>query len=362
MKFSFFSGKRLVTFLHIAAWTVLFFIPVYLFSFDTERDSFFIVRVYIRTIIFILIFYLNFFLLIPRLLFKGKPLYYYICAALLIISLYAVDSAINQNLFFSQQYQTEKDAITKMQKEFKFMPKHPHRFDIYNFLFTSVLITGFSLGLRMAGRYNENEKQRKEMEKEMLNSELAFLKSQVSPHFFFNTLNNIYSLIEINTADAQKAVLQLSKMMRYLLYETTQETVLLSKEIEFMKNYIELMKLRLSNKVDLRVQLPTEYADCSIPPLLFIPFIENAFKHGISYRDTSFIYITMQVTASEIEFDCANSLVNPTEKSLEAKPGIGLENVKKRLTLLFPEEHQLQINQTETIFEVKLKVNMETKA
>lgn len=357
MKFSFFASKYLVTFLHIAAWTVLFFVPIYLYSLDSERDTFIIARIYLRTVVFLLIFYVNFFLLIPRLLFRHKSLYYYICATLLVVSLYVANEAVNWKYLVPEQFKVERRAINNNEpREFKFGPRHLYRFDIYNFMFTSILISGFSIGLRMAGRYSENEKKRKEMEKEMLNSELAFLKSQVSPHFFFNTLNNIYSLIEINTADAQKAILQLSKLMRYLLYETTQETVALSKEIEFMKNYIELMKLRLSAKVDLKVQFPDKYTDCSIPPLLFIPFIENAFKHGISYRDPSFIHIMMKVSDKAIDFECANSLVKGGEKTLEEKHGIGLENVKKRLGLLFPERHDLNVNTTEAAFEIKLKV------
>lgn len=353
MKFPFFSGKYLVPFLHIAAWTVLFFLPVYLFSFDFERDTIILSRIYLRSFVFLLIFYVNFFILIPRLLFKQKPLYYYLCAILLIVGLYFGNEVVNRKYLVPEQFRSE------MRKEFRQGPRHPYRLDIYNFMFTSILISGFSIGLRMAGRYSENEKKRKEMEKEMLNSELAFLKSQVSPHFFFNTLNNIYSLVEINTADAQKAILQLSKMMRYLLYETTQETVSLSKEIGFMKNYIELMKLRLSAKVDLNVQFPDDYKECSIPPLLFIPFIENAFKHGISYRDASFIHINMRVSNNTINFECSNSLVSSGEKALDEKHGIGLENVKKRLGLLFPERHELNINKTETSFEIQLKVNVE---
>lgn len=359
MKFSFFTGKHLIAFLHIAAWTVLFFVPIYLYSLNSERDTFIIARIYLRTIVFLLIFYVNFFFLIPRLLFKQKPLYYYICATLLVVSLYIASEAVNWKYLVPEHFKVERSEINRTPGDFR-GARQFYRFDLYNFMFTSILISGFSIGLRMAGRYSENEKKRKEMEKEMLNSELAFLKSQVSPHFFFNTLNNIYSLVEINTADAQKAILQLSKMMRYLLYETTQETVSLSKEIGFMKNYIELMKLRLSSKVDLKVQFPDDYKDCSIPPLLFIPFIENAFKHGISYRDKSFIHIAMQVSHNAIAFECANSMGNGSEKSLEEKHGIGLENVKKRLGLLFPERYDLNVTKTETSFEIKLKLNIET--
>ena len=167
---------------------------------------------------------------------------------------------------------------------------------IINYGFTSVFLIFFSLGLRVMERHSQIEKLQKDLEKEKLNSELAFLKNQISPHFFFNTLNNIYSLIGINAEDSQKAVLKLSKLMRYLLYESEKGDSKLSTEIEFMNNYIDLMKLRMNEKVALNVSLPADYDDRSIPPLLFIPFIENAFKHGISYREKSFIEISFLVT------------------------------------------------------------------
>jgi len=206
----------------------------------------------------------------------------------------------------------------------------------------------------------ENEKQRKELEKERLNSELAFLKNQISPHFFFNTLNNIYSLVQINTDDAQKSILKLSKLMRYLLYETEHGNIQLSQEIEFMMNYLDLMKLRLTQKVELNVSFPVKYKDISIPPLLFIPFIENALKHGVSYRDRSFIHILMEVNDQEIIFSCSNSIVTKTEETADS--GIGLENIKKRLALLFPLKHSLKITQADASFQVDLRINLNSGA
>ena len=173
---------------------------------------------------------------------------------------------------------------------------------LYNYGFTSVFLIFFSLGLRVLERQSQIEKLQKEIEKEKLNSELAFLKNQISPHFFFNTLNNIYSLIGINTEDSQKAVLKLSKLMRYLLYESEHGNTMLSHEIDFMNNYIDLMKLRMSDRVSLNVHFPEEYDDRIIHPLLFIPFVENSFKHGISYREKSFIDISMTAEADSITF------------------------------------------------------------
>jgi len=225
---------------------------------------------------------------------------------------------------------------------------------------SSLFIVFLSLGVKVLERQSKVEKMQEEMEKEKLNAELAFLKNQISPHFFFNTLNNIYSLIGINAEDSQKAVLKLSKLMRYLLYESEHGDTKLSYEIDFMKNYIDLMKLRMSDKIDLTVSFPKKYEDKNIPPLLFIPFIENAFKHGISHREKSFIDINMMVSKELITFRCLNSLIKTKEDtSSVVNSGIGLDNAGKRLNLLFPGRHELRIDKGANTFEVFLTIKSE---
>jgi LytS/YehU family sensor histidine kinase len=145
-------------------------------------------------------------------------------------------------------------------------------------------------------------------------------------------------------------------MMRYLLYESEHGETSLSSEIEFMNNYIDLMRLRMSDKVKLMVSFPEDGENISIPPLLFISIIENAFKHGISYREKSFIEITMEVTPKMITFRCINSIVKPIAKTAAEHSGIGLENLSKRLNLLFPDRHEFIINQTVSAFNVMVKI------
>jgi sensor histidine kinase YesM len=351
---SVFSGKKSTIILHIVAWTILLLIPLYLVTANPNMNLFFIQRVYLRTIIYVIIFYLNFFWLISWLLFRGKKWQYYLVLIALVLGFYFINEAINRHAFVKEEKKT-MEVFNKMSKELKIPPRH-WNFDIYNYLFTCSLITAFSIGLRMNLRYHENEKERKELEKEKLSSELAFLKSQVSPHFFFNTLNNIYSLTEINTKEAQNAILQLSKLMRYLLYESEKGDTFLSNEIAFMQNYIELMKLRISDKVSLNISFPSEYKDINFPPLLFISFIENAFKHGISYRDSSFIKIELSQNGNTIQFKCSNSMASNIGQTNDS--GIGLDNIKKRLTLLFQNQHKLSINQTDKTFEVDLQISI----
>lgn len=147
--------------------------------------------------------------------------------------------------------------------------------------------------------------------------------------------------------------------MRYLLYESEQGKTLLSHEVDFMKNYIDLMKLRLSNKVELMIDFPENISEHHIPPLLFVPFIENAFKHGISYREKSFVHIAMKSENDKITFQCSNSMNSKAEKThSENHSGIGLENVKKRLNLLFPGSHILKIDTSGNSFDVLLEIDL----
>lgn len=362
-------NKKIVILIHIAVWTVLFgFFPLLLYI-DSDYDPVFLERSIVQAGIFIILFYFNYLVLIPRLIFNKKIFSYTLAISLLLIICLFVFNYFEQinekkRIRFRDDKQFEKKFIpecaAKEKNIFKpqFKPRPSRKWPYYNFMLISLLISGISLGLRLSEKFIQNEKIRKETEKEKLNSELAFLKNQVSPHFFFNTLNNIYSLVEINTAEGQKAILQLSKLMRYLLYESEHGNTLLSREIEFMSNFVDLMKLRLSQKVDLKVIFPIKYNDIEIPPLLFISFIENAFKHGISYIEPSFINISMSVNKKEIYFWCSNSLVKKEKEDIKTASGIGLENVKKRLELLYPDKYNLVINRTEVFYSVALTIEI----
>ncbi len=143
----------------------------------------------------------------------------------------------------------------------------------------------------MMVRWSKLEQEKTLLEKENVQNQLAFLRNQVSPHFFMNTLNNIHALIDVDTEEAKEAIIKLSKLMRHLLYDSQAELVPLAKEMEFIQSYINLMKLRFSEKVKINLSIPDQLPDKSIPPFLFTSFVENAFKHGISYQNSSFIDI-----------------------------------------------------------------------
>jgi hypothetical protein len=370
MKRNFLKGNFIKVILHLLAWTILIGLPLYFIErWQIGKD--FIWLYYINTLICGIIFYVNYLILVPKFFFGKKKYRYYLSVLVLIACFYFISDISNKLVFKYQSGTVQPEQIDRQPGEPGRMlppvggaslarPGPPFRgMHLYNYGFTSLFLVFFSLGLRVLERNSQIEELQKETEKEKLNSELAFLKSQISPHFFFNTLNNIYSLISINQEDSQKAVLKLSKLMRYLLYESEQGNTRLSNEIDFMNNYIDLMKLRVNDKIKLSVSFPKKYEDKSIPPLLFIPFIENAFKHGISYREKSFIDISMMVTKESITFRCANSLFKMKDEATTGNSGIGLENVSKRLNLLFPGHHELKIEKSENAFGVLLTIKSE---
>jgi two-component system LytT family sensor kinase len=346
--------------LHILAWLTLVILPQLIINRFWGNNNYIAWEFYFNALVYGLIFYINYLWLVPRFFLTGRQPLYFLLALLVIVILYFFVSYINSHYIHDPAREKAMTDVFDKLREKRPMRRPPFRqMQVYFFTLLSILVTGFSLGLKVLERHSAAEKKQKELEKEKLNSELAFLKNQVSPHFFFNTLNNIYSLIEISKDDAQEAVLKLSKLMRYLLYESEQGKTLLSHEVDFMKNYIDLMKLRLSNKVELNIVFPENMAEHHIPPLLFVPFIENAFKHGISYREKSFVHIALKSEINKITFQCSNSLTSKAEKThSENHSGIGLENVKKRLNLLFPGSHSLKIDTSGQTFDVLLEIEL----
>ncbi|HEX2968500.1 MAG TPA: histidine kinase [Bacteroidales bacterium] len=368
-----FAGKKIKVLLHILVWVIILGLPLVILK-QYQVGNEFLWFYYSINILSGLIFYLNYLILVPLFYFRKKRKAYFLSVLLTLVFFYFVSSYSGALVFryvttrYNHDYNTEEMRRQRPPRgERVEEPKPPEpgslpfrrpfrSMHLVNYLSSSFFLMFLSLGLRALEKQGEIEKVQRELEKEKLNSELAFLKNQISPHFFFNTLNNIYSLIGINAEDSQKAVLKLSKLMRYLLYESENGNTMLSNEIDFMKNYIDLMKLRMNDKVSLKIDFPGEYTDVSIPPLLFIPFIENAFKHGISGRGKSFIDVRLSSAPGILVFTCSNSIA--LKGSEDKQPGIGLENVKKRLALLFPGKHDLDIEKQNETFNVVLKIQL----
>ncbi len=343
--------------LHAIAWIIVIIIPLYLnnaFGGGNQRRMY---EFYLHTLSAGVIFYFGYLWLVPKFFLQERIIAYAAILIGLIIVTHLLTNLVEEYVLFDpiadEKFREAMKSITGKDENFRPPMK---AFGFFNHFISSALLSGFAIGLGVMEKLKQNEKKQKELEKEKLNSELAFLKNQISPHFFFNTLNNIYSLIGIDGPTAQESVLKLSKLMRYLLYESESGETKISSEIDFMNNYIDLMKLRLSAKVELQIDFPKEFSDFSIPPLLFVPFIENAFKHGISYRDRSFINIHMKIGNDQISFSAENSVGKSSQTGDMQHSGIGLENVRKRLNLLFPGKHELKIESNEMIFCVELSI------
>lgn len=354
MKNRILAGRHIQLVLHLVAWVIIILIPQYIFHFYGD-DGTILLRAYLYISVYGLIFYVNYLLLVPHLFLKDKKGWYIAAAVFTIALSYFIIQAITVHYLPDATHDRIVEEILKKMANSDSNWRPPHKqFKVINYLFTSILLSGFGLGLAVVNRLTENEKQRKELEKQKLHSELAFLKNQVSPHFFFNTLNNIYALIGLDASTAQVSVHKLSKLMRYLLYESDNGQTRLSQEIDFMHNYIDLMRLRLNQKMDVKIDFPKDFIDIAMPPLLFISFIENAFKHGVSNRESSFVHIRMAIDENKIHFFCENSKLNHNSSSDLSNSGIGLENIKKRLSLLFPETHELKIENDDSVFKVEL--------
>lgn len=223
--------------------------------------------------------------------------------------------------------------------------------------FAFVLVFAVGLAVTSIQEWLKSEDTKKEMEHEKLNTELSLLKSQINPHFFFNTLNNIYSLAIIKSDETASSILKLSAIMRYVLTETEQKYVPLANEIEFIQNYINLQSVRLTDKVKLNVEIPDNTDGKQIAPLLFIPFVENAFKYGVSTVETSEIIIRITTTGNTVDLFTQNSIVKGAKQST-VNTGIGIANVKRRLELLYPGKYSLTIDEKPNQYTANLEIKL----
>ena len=218
---------------------------------------------------------------------------------------------------------------------------------------------GANLGIKSYFRSREDRKRLEKLERENLEQQLEYLRYQINPHFFMNTLNNIHALVDINPEQAKDTILELSKMMRFVLYEGNKQGVPLSRELDFIRHYVTLMQLRYINKVKITLDLPQETSNRQIPPLILITFIENAFKHGISYQHESFIEVKVSEHDDAMHFSCRNS---KGEKPNEEKGGVGLANIRKRLNLLYGRDYALRIKNDADVYSVELALPFTTSS
>lgn len=311
-----------------------------------------------NNIFLVFFYYLNTQILIPKLLVKEKWLWYVLATLACLIFFLYIPREIAR-IIVPPDPQPNIPAYIR-NPAYKGMirggggPRRRPLADPYN---TAIFLLVFTVGtcVSVVQRWLGTEQNRKETENEKLNTELSFLKSQVNPHFFFNTLNNIYSLAIVKSDKTATAVLKLSSIMRYILAETEQRLVPLQNEIDFIHNYIELQQVRLTNKVKVHFEVSGNTGELLVAPLIFIAFVENAFKYGVSTKEESVIDFSIHTVANKIQFSARNFIVQ-SENNLQENTGIGINNVNRRLELLYPEKHQLLYGAKEGYYSVNLTI------
>lgn len=342
---NFVKSKSATIFFHLMTWIVLFSLPYLLSSGQNQEVKNVIVFSWTPLFFFAILFYINYFLLIERFLFPKKTVFYVLINSCLIAFLIWINTDI-KDAFILQVFNNGNNDLQRP----------PRKLFIYIDIISFTVPVIFSLALKTTERWIKTEAHRKEADNIKLQSELQHLKYQLQPHFFFNSLNNIYSLVDISPEMAKQTIHSLGKLMRYLLYETNNEKVSLEKEIIFMTNYIELMKLRLTPMTKVKYEFPHLENDLFIAPLLFISLIENAFKHGVSADKATEIIFKMTVESNNVFFYSENFNF-PKSQADKSGSGIGLDNLEKRLLLLYPEKHSFE----EKVKADKFVVNLDIK-
>lgn len=328
------------TLTHIASWAVVFIMPALIFiSEGNQRFEEALYRSLASLPFLMLLFYLCYFWLIDRLWFKKQYIFFILVVVILILCV----SYSKYELF----------SYFDLHKGKRHMPPF-HAFVYFDFL-SNLLPVVFAMAIRYARRNFSLEIAQKEAQAHKLQADLTQLRYQLQPHFFFNALNNIYSLIEFDPQKAQQSVHSLSKLMRHFMQNSDQKQISLAEEVDFLQQYISLMQLRLTDKTTVQVDFPKQVPQLTIAPLLFISLVENAFKHGVSATAATTLSFSLSVEGDTIIFRSENTKI-PTQESLYSS-GIGIDNLKKRLTLLYPERHQYTIEEKEGKYIAQLTID-----
>jgi hypothetical protein len=222
-----------------------------------------------------------------------------------------------------------------------------------------LVFLALSFLVRIVQNFIINILKQEQLKKQAISSELVYLKSQINPHFLFNTLNNIHTLVYTQAPSAPEAVMKLSSLMRYMIYESNAATVPLSMEIEYLQGFIGLQQLRYKSPDIVDFQVEGNIENCRIAPLLFIHLLENTYKHSPAKLETGAIKVRVVAKENQVVFSFQNPISNNQDNLLEEPGGIGLANVQKRLQMLYPDKHKLEITKTDEVYKVELKINIQ---
>lgn len=348
--------KNFPVFIHILGWTLVgsFVFLLRPFSMEWGMPILWWNKQALTFFLLVAAFYFNFFVLVSKFLFTNRISFFFvaniIAGIVYVLLLVAYDEYFNMSEVMHQVFRPNTPHVDK--------PRNWY-WDISNFFVFSMSV-GISTAFATVQKWQADEKIRLELEQQQINAELSYLKAQINPHFFFNTLNNIYSLTNIDVEKAKTALLKLSRMMRYVLYETEKNHTLLNKELDFIRDYVELMKLRLSSRVHLDINIPEKLDEAEIAPMLLLPFIENCFKHGISSQQDSYIKVFIDKKGNDLKLFTENHKFKASESTPEGNAsGIGLTNTKRRLDLLYPGKYSLGIDSENSQNQYKVNLSIQ---
>ena len=333
----------------VAVWTVILFsLPLATFlstqDLKATRTSFYVIWGLFQSPL--VVYFANFYLLGPYLFFKRRHWLFVLTNLVLILGL-------NSQFFILYLHRNTIPNMPAMDANMwiGFFG------GFLVFLVLNFVIAAVAIGIRHFIRTRQIRQQLKEEKAKNTEAELAWLKNQINPHFLFNTLNNISSLVQIDADKAQDAIAQLSDLLRYAMYETNKNTVPLQGEMEFMRNYVELMKLRCNDKTIVNCQLSTINNQLAVAPLLFISLIENAFKHGVSSNRDSRIDITLTTDEHQLTFICENTNF-PKSDTDRSGSGIGLENTRRRLDLIYKDHYTWEQTLEDNIYKIIITIQL----
>lgn len=336
--------KHKITIIHLAFWAVYFSFFLYQISFGggKERPTPESLReAFLHVLFVVIIVYINYSFLLPRFLKDRNFLKY-------ILSFSFSFCLVVGTYIFLKRTETEGTRIHEMFSSARFM---------IHYSVTVLFIVIFISMLRFVEEWFGIEARKREIENENLNTELRFLKEQINPHFLFNTLNSLYYLATIQSPNTPEVIVKLSQMMRYMLYDSNRPKVHLQQEIEYMQNFMELEKMRIEKPIPITFEVSGAVSSIRIVPLILNTFLENAFKHGLNNHSTDgFIRVIIHADRELLTFTVENS--KPEHPDPKEKSGIGLQNVKRRLELSYPEKHTLEITEDESRYKIVLTLDL----
>ena len=373
---------------HLVAWIFFFTLPLLFFRIEIS-DTHFLEKELINKLFLIGFFYFNYFFLIPRFFFKRERITYGVILGLSVLLLFAQHIVV-ERIFFTdflrhpnarflrvrsprRIVERERESFYPPSRDSNMYPgPFPHFRDrnehtilslaasfffrvmanVLSSTFLMVLIGGF---IHLVFRFIKSQDEKKSLENAGLQAEINLLKSQINPHFLFNTLNSIYAQAHTRSEHTEYSILKLSEILRYMIYDTTAEQIALDKDIHYLSSYIDLQRLRLTDKIKIDYKVVGDLCNVTIAPLLLITFIENAFKHGISYSHPSVITIHIEVFGKTLTLLVSNPIVSGNKFE---HGGMGLKNAKRRLDLIYPGNYLLDIVNDRNFYVVNLKINL----